>query len=703
MASKKYSAVVEVGGAVKGSFGSSMNSVQSGLVSVGDAVKKADSRFGEFSSGVAETETVVDKVGSVLQEMEARQGRIGDSLKLLSGDVSLYADELKDARAKMDLLNQYDPAAVRESGKAYRELKRDAAKLRKEYEAHPKPTKKMLNEVKRAEASAEKAGRAYKANQDKLASLGSELEKAGVDTKNLTGAHRKLAKQLDKSRKAYKKMSAAVEAGGKMKAQVGDLARTGGMVGASVVAGAAAVGTAVTMVNQATGEQVKLANALGVSAEEFQAWGGVAREAGFEVDTVGDLIEEMNNKLGESAGLEEITPVKESLEMLGLSFEELQDMAPEEQFKRIAEAIKAMPDGQQASAAADILMGGEANKFFGYLRTRKEGVDEIINQQKRLNVLSEEGRKGAADYNTAFSQMTTVVGSVAAEVSGLIGGALAPLISEYAPKLADYVRSHKDDLMGVGDAVRGMIPAVIDFGKGLYKVGSMVAGFISAVGGIENVAMMVGAVMAGKAAMGMVSFASSLVTVGQALPFISTGIKAIGAAVAANPIGLIVTAVVGGAMLIWKYWEPIKEFFSGLIDTVGSVVSSVGSFFGFGDDEEEKEPTPKVGDAVKKSVPVAEARPETVTGARPVLEDTLEVGQAYRQNVPVQIPPSQNLLQGVTDNSQNTEQKQTNISNKFEIQVHAAPGQSSEEIADEVMQRIEERSRDNSRLAMYDG
>ncbi len=670
MASKKYSAVVEVGGAVKSTFGSSMGNVQSGLISVGDAVKDTDSRFGDFSSGMDEAESLFDKIGSALQEVEARQGKVGDSLKLLSGDVSLYADELKDARAKMDLLNQYDPAAVRESGKVYRELKRDAAKLRKEYEKHPKPTKKMLNEVKRAEAAADKAGKAYKANQDKLSSLGAELEKAGVDTKNLTGAHRKLAKQLAKSRKAYKKMSAAVDAGGKMKQQVGDLARVGGVVGASVVAGVGAVGAAVTMANQATGEQVKLARALGVSAETFQAWGGVAKEAGFEVDTVGDLIEEMNNKLGESAGLKEITPVKESLEMLGLSFEELQGIAPEEQFKRIAEAIKAMPDGQQASAAADILMGGEANKFFGYLRTRKEGVNEIINQQKRLNVLSEEGRKGAADYNTAFSQMSTVVGSVAAEISGLIGGALAPLISEYAPKLADYVRSHKDDLMGVGDAVRDMVPAVMDFGRGLYKVGSMITGFVSAIGGIENVAMIVGAVMAGKATIGMVSFASSLVTVGQSLPFVATGIKAIGAAIAANPIGLIVGAVVSGAMLIWKYWEPIKDFFAGMVDTVGSVVSSVGSFFGFGDDEEDEDPLPKVGDAVKKSMPVAEARTETIT-----------------QALPVELRSSQS---------------QQSISNKYDLHVHAAPGQDPEEIADAVMRRLEEEGRNNARLALHD-
>ena len=42
------------------------------------------------------------------------------------------------------------------------------------------------------------------------------------------------------------------------------------------------------------------------------------------------------------------------------------------------------------------------------------------------------------------------------------------------------------------------------------------------------------------------------------------GLRALGTAIAANPIGLIVTAVVLAAALIWKYWTPIKAFFGRL-------------------------------------------------------------------------------------------------------------------------------------------
>lgn len=49
--------------------------------------------------------------------------------------------------------------------------------------------------------------------------------------------------------------------------------------------------------------------------------------------------------------------------------------------------------------------------------------------------------------------------------------------------------------------------------------------------------------------------------------FAAGGFRAIGAAIAANPIGLAVTAIAIGASLIYDNWEPISAFFSGLWDS----------------------------------------------------------------------------------------------------------------------------------------
>jgi len=143
-----------------------------------------------------------------------------------------------------------------------------------------------------------------------------------------------------------------------------------------------------------------------------------------------------------------------------------------------------------------------------------------------------------------------------------------------------------------------------------------------------------------------------------------------------------------------------------LVDTVGSVVSSVGSFFGFGDDEEEEEPVPKVGDAVEKSMPVATARAETISEARPVIdaeaERLVQVGAAVKQNASSPSYDSEIVRQALPVELLSN-QSQQSISNKYEINIQTAPGQSAEEIAEAVMQRIEESGRDNARLAMYDG
>lgn len=52
------------------------------------------------------------------------------------------------------------------------------------------------------------------------------------------------------------------------------------------------------------------------------------------------------------------------------------------------------------------------------------------------------------------------------------------------------------------------------------------------------------------------------------LPLVGKGLLFIGRALLMNPIGLALTAIVGAAFLIYQYWTPIKEFFSGLWEEI---------------------------------------------------------------------------------------------------------------------------------------
>lgn len=141
------------------------------------------------------------------------------------------------------------------------------------------------------------------------------------------------------------------------------------------------------------------------------------------------------------------------------------------------------------------------------------------------------------------------------------------------------------------------------------------------------------------------------------------------AAVLANPLVWVGAAIVGvgaaiagAAYLIYKHWEPIKEFFGGLVDSVFEIGRGIGNFFGLGGDEE-----PTSAPAAEKVVNAAVKASPISAGSRPAIQQT--------------------------------------ISSQNSFEIHTAPGMSERDVADEVVRRIDEAERQRAarqRSALYD-
>jgi hypothetical protein len=69
-------------------------------------------------------------------------------------------------------------------------------------------------------------------------------------------------------------------------------------------------------------------------------------------------------------------------------------------------------------------------------------------------------------------------------------------------------------------------------------------------------------------------FSTSLKLVSGAAKFAGRSILWLGRALMMNPIGLAVTVIAGAAYMIYKYWEPIKNFFGSLWDGIKNIFSS---------------------------------------------------------------------------------------------------------------------------------
>lgn len=386
----------------------------------------------------------------------------------------------------------------------------------------------------------------------------------------------------------------------------------GSALAGGILAGAAAM----TVLNNKMRTTVTLGQSIGASAALLENLETAIAPAGFELDNIVDLIEEMNNKLGESAGLKEITPVTESLGILGLKFKDLQKLKPEQQFKKIADAALQMEDAQKAAAAADILMGGEANKLIGILRQQGRTVDEIIAKQQKYNARTDEGRQGAVKFADQMGKTLNLIRSLADEIAGLVGGNLTPMLA----KFTEFVRLNQKLIK----------TKILDFFEQVKIKGKAAWEWLNEEGRLKSIGttiMQLGGLIATATAFlaehgdTAAVLIAGLVALNAVLTTFTAVMAAVNVVMALNPIGLIVlgvTALVAAfaAMVAYRdeissflkelapdwlvdYWMLIPNAIGDAIDMIGKGITEikkladidpiggVKSFFGFGDEEGE--------------------------------------------------------------------------------------------------------------------
>ena len=391
--------------------------------------------------------------------------------------------------------------------------------------------------------------------KEKLTFIVAALDKASAPFKRMANAANKMAAPFRRMALQFKQLGKNLgfdrigKAAGKMKTAFADLGRAAFRLVAPLGAlGFALVSTATSM------RQLEAqAASVGLSTDALLGYQGAIQDLGFDAEKVVDLVEEMNNKIGESKGLGATTPVKEALHMLKLDMREIAALKSEEQFERIMDAAAKMQDQQKAVSAVDILMGGDANKIMGSLRVKakEQGVTvkELLAQYRAMNLTTKEGRAGLQVFYQAWQKLTTVAKSGFTELLGLIGEKLAPMLE----RMSTWIMDNFDDIKtAFVDGLPHAIETVIAAFKGLKRAVAPIGDFFSWMSktiGVENTVMVTFAAI--------VSMIVVPAIAGLAIAFI-----ALGNAIYATPVGWIAGAIMGlvavGTFLYAK-WEKVTE------------------------------------------------------------------------------------------------------------------------------------------------
>lgn len=312
-----------------------------------------------------------------------------------------------------------------------------------------------------------------------------------------------------------------------------------------------------------------------------------------------DLVKPTNDlrrKMLETAGVEIFNPegnlksaseiaiqLRKIVTQTGISQEQLEKLvsappqAMEELAKQIpkAEKLQAIFEGMGSTAAKSALpLLAMTNEEFEKLSEKMDAVN-----LDELTSISMTGYSGAIkELQSARDALKVAL--FGEEVTGGIFESLVRKVTKQIQILTEYVKENSDEIK---EKLNKIIESIMAFLSGIKtafsyasmalstvaSVITMLTGETSGASDVLNTMLTVLGLVAGSyLILTPILMASSAAF--KALNVVFKAFVMIGRALMATPIMLLIMAVAAGAYLIYKNWEPIKEFFTKLWDDISS-------------------------------------------------------------------------------------------------------------------------------------
>lgn len=344
-------------------------------------------------------------------------------------------------------------------------LQKNLKDVGKQSEKLTKDQTRLAAEIKRAKLAGQSLGDLKRRYSD----VSREIRKTEAE-------QQKLNQQMQKAQRL-----AAFKGAGKglFRRGMGIAGQLGGMVapglaigGGGVVASALGTLIAPAATNEETARRAGVAKSYGVDIPTYDAWDTLAKQYDMNGENIGDLFEEYLHKAGEYKQNGKQGSLQDAFETLGFKagdFAGLSDMA---QFEKIVERALSLQDESKASFALDSLFGGEASKLLMLLKQSGKSYRDLMDEQRRYNLVTKEGADGAMAGNRAVSNLRTVFSSALAEISGQLGNELAPDIRRLTDDMAEWFKG--GGIKRIVSFLRNdLYPGVLTFGQGIVFVGKV--------------------------------------------------------------------------------------------------------------------------------------------------------------------------------------------------------------------------------------
>ncbi|BET37311.1 phage tail tape measure protein [Wolbachia pipientis] len=721
-----------------------------------DSSLKSVSKFKQLGSDVLTSRRswkgFEDQVKSLAKQMKAIE-KPSKTLKAEFDKAKTSATKAKEAYLrKRDALHSFNEE-VRKSGRNIKSLVSDQYKLGSSIEVLKGKYGKLGSAI-RSHQSFLASKTHFKSQIIETIGLGLSLAapiKVAIDFESAMADVTKVVdfdektKESDKFAKKLKEMSRTVPLSA---AELAQIAASGGQLGIKkedlfkFTETVAKMSTAFDMSAEQAGDSIaKLSNVYGIDVSEMEhvgnvinhlsdntaakakdmvealaIVGGTAKQFGLKFEQTSSLvnafislgkqpakaataINALLSKLQTAEG--QGKEFKAALEEMGISTEEMVQRISEngeEALLYFFQTLKKM-DNQERSTILMRLFGQEYQddiaSLAGSFNKYEDAIKLLANTEKYGSSLQKEFKNRA---DTTANKLRLLRNAIA-EVGMNLGSVMLPtlkFIAEFLQEKTRYIAEFAEKYPTLTTAIMGTIAALISLkivavglGYGFTLLGSTIFSLKANL-------------------LGVFSFLSATV-----FPAVVTGLRAITLAIMSNPIGFLIASLVTGAALVVTNWQKVKDFFSSFLEYIKSLIKPIGEAFSWIENT--------VSSIFAKNSPLKEfeKRKSIVTEIKavhnPLKSNILNSGNPLLGNSIIKEFSNRNqnsfriksLIEEKkfteSDNDkifakskfENKEQNKTqNITNNYTISIKAEPNQDVRSLADEVIKRIREKSRD---------
>ncbi|TVQ33877.1 MAG: phage tail tape measure protein [Phycisphaeraceae bacterium] len=331
-----------------------------------------------------------------------------------------------------------------------------------------------------------------------------------------------------------------------------------------VAAGGAALAAFAPMVRvfaRAGDELDKMSRRTGISVESLSELGFAAEQSGADLGTLEKGVRTLQRSIIDlERGLSTQT---DAFSALGLSINDLRDLAPEEQFKLVAERLSNIEDPTRRAAVAMQILGRAGSQLLPLMQEGARGIEAMQEEARRLGLtISTETARDAARFTDAMNILRRVLRITAVAIGAALAPALEALV-ERVTRIAvvtnDWIRQNRQLIVTAAKIAVG----VVAVGAALLALGVAITLIGAAFGGLATIVSAVGG------AFGLVG-------------------AVLGALL--SPIGLVVAAVVGAGVAFLRFGgsgsaalEFLRDRFASLGAVVGRTLGGIRDALAAGD------------------------------------------------------------------------------------------------------------------------